>query len=447
MKALFQFFRRFFLLPNFFLGLGLICLLFLAGIFFPILVDLGWTLLFVLLSLTLIEGGMALIYHRNIAARRVVANRLSNGDPNEVLIFLNNRSPIPWKLTIEDESPYAFQLRELRFKLLLKGYRGKKLRYFVHPTQRGVYGFGRVNILLSSILGLAGFKQQDGQAVDVAVYPSYLQMRKFELLAISDRLETLGIKRIRRAGNTTEFDRISDYVPGDELRHVNWKATARRNKLMTNRYTDEKAQPVYHLLDMGRSMRSPFDGMTLLDYSINAALAVSSIAIRKSDKAGILAFSHRVEAFLPAERKPGYMGSIQETLYRLETQFLENNVEGLAHFVTKKMRQRSLLLLYTNYETLTSLERQLPYLKRLSRGHVLVVVFFQNTGLKSLLDKPIRSTEDVYLQTLAEKQMFEKRLCIKALEAQGIYAVWTTPKQLTVNTINKYLEMKGRGLI
>lgn len=124
MKALFQFFRRF-LLPNFFLGLGLICLLFLAGIFFPILVDLGWTLLFVLLSLTLIEGGMALIYHRNIAARRVVADRLSNGDPNEVLIFLNNRSPIPWKLTIEDESPYAFQLRELRFKLLLKGYRGK----------------------------------------------------------------------------------------------------------------------------------------------------------------------------------------------------------------------------------------------------------------------------------------------------------------------------------
>jgi uncharacterized protein (DUF58 family) len=272
-------------------------------------------------------------------------------------------------------------------------------------------------------------------------------MKKYELMAISDRLTEAGVKRIRRVGHSMEFDHIKDYVRGDDYRTINWKATARKTRLMVNHFDDEKSQQVYSVIDIGRVMKMPFEGMSLLDYAINSSLVISSIAMHKQDKAGIVTFSNKVSNILPADRQARQMQNILEILYNQKTDFLESDFEILTSTILQKISHRSLILLYTNFESLNALQRQLAYLRRLSRAHLVIVIFFINTELFSLIDKPAKNVEEIYHKTIAEKFAFEKRLIVKELARYSIQSILTTPQNLSVNTINKYLELKARGLI
>ncbi|MEJ2617906.1 MAG: DUF58 domain-containing protein [Ignavibacteriaceae bacterium] len=157
----------------------------------------------------------------------------------------------------------------------------KIISYNLKPVKRGEYNFGSINLFVSSPLKLVLRKFRFSGDKIIPVYPSYIQMRKYELFAISNRLSDVGIKRIRRIGHSTEFEQIKEYVIGDDYRTVNWKATARKNELMVNNYQDEKSQQVYNVIDMGRTMKMPFNGMSLLDYAINTSLVISNIALHK----------------------------------------------------------------------------------------------------------------------------------------------------------------------
>src|SRR5581483_11180044 len=200
-----------------------------------------------------------------------------------------------------------------------------------------------------------------------------------------------------------------DYVKGDDYRTVNWKATARRNQLMVNQYQDEKSQHVYSVIDMGRLMKMPFEQMSLLDYSINAALVISNIAIKKGDKPGLVTFAEKIHSILPAESRGTQMSKIQEALYREKTGFLDSNFEMLNAALVSKLSQRSLILLYTNFESLQSMRRQLKYMRSIASKHLVVVIFFENTELKSLITQHAKNTEVIYQKTIAEKFAFEKR--------------------------------------
>ena len=317
----------------------------------------------------------------------------------------------------------------------------------MRPVKRGEYHYGHLNIFVSTVLKLISRKFQFEKEYFVPVFPSYLQMRKYELLAISHKLNEAGIKKIRKISNKKEFEEIRDYVKGDEFRIINWKATARRNKLMINQFQEEISQNVYNIIDMGRTMKMPFEGMSLLDYAINASLGISNIAILKKDKAGLITFSKEIHSILPATRRNTQMVNILDILYKQKTNFLESNYELLFSTIKYQITKRSLLLIYTNFEGLTSLERQIYFLKRLARNHVIVVIFFENTEIKQVLEAFPQTTEEIYIKTIAEKFIFEKRQIVKELKKHGIHSILTEPKNLTVNTINKYLELKAVGLI
>ena len=194
-------------------------------------------------------------------------------------------------------------------------------------------------------------------------------------------------------------------------------------------------------------MKMPFEGMTLLDYAINAALVISNLALQKQDKAGLITFAQNLDAFLPADKKPTQINHILEALYRQQTTFLEPDFEKLFSAVRNRISHRSLLVLFTNFESFESLQRQLPSLKRLAHYHLLMVVFFENTELKQLAENRARTTEDIYIKTIADKYRHEKKLIAKELHAHGIIAVLSTPQMLTINTMNKYLELKNRQSI
>ncbi|MEN8121184.1 MAG: DUF58 domain-containing protein [Bacteroidota bacterium] len=375
------------------------------------------------------------------------SERLSNGDNNKIEIHLRNNSTINFRLKVIDEIPFQFQIRGFEIKTELKSNSTIVLEYFLKPVTRGEYHFGRLNVFIKQSLGLIIRRVRFNSQTMVQVYPSYIQMRKYELLAISNRLSEAGIKKVRKLSHTLEFEQIRDYVKGDDYRTINWKATARRSQLMVNQYLDEKSQKVYCLIDMGRSMQMPFEGMTLLDYAINSSLILSNIAMYKQDKAGIISFSNKIHTLLPAERSKIQMKLILDSLYNQKTNFSEPDFEQLYSTIKRKINQRSLLILFTNFEWHISLVRQIKFLRQLNRSHLLIVVFFKNTELHGLIRSEAQSVDKIYLKTIAEKLSFEKRLIVKELQKYGIQSILTEPKNLSVQSINKYLELKAMGQI
>ncbi|PIW03094.1 MAG: DUF58 domain-containing protein [Cytophagales bacterium CG17_big_fil_post_rev_8_21_14_2_50_40_13] len=426
---------------------GIIVFLAILGYSVDFFETIARLLIFGLLALLVIDIILLFRVKKGMKAERFAPEKFSNGDENPIKLSVQNFYQFEVNLTIIDEVPAQFQMREANFKVKLDSGGSQVINYTLRPVKRGEYHFGKLNILTQSPIGLISRRFQFAEPVMVPVYPSFIQMRKYELLAISNDLTMQGIKKIRRLGHNQEFEQIKEYVAGDDFRTVNWKATARKAQLMVNTYQDEKSQQVYSLIDKSRVMKMPFEGMSLLDYAINATLALSNIAIKKGDKAGLISFQNKVNTVLPASKRNKQMQLIQESLYNQKTAFKEADFSRLFVAVKRKLTQRSLLMLYTNFESMAGLERQLPLLRKLSKSHVLVVIFFQNTELTDLLESRPKAVKDIYYKTIAEKYDHEKRLIVRELRKHGIYSVLTTPKDLTINTINKYLELKARGLI
>jgi len=446
------FFRPLFISTRLWFTLIAFVLLFVAAYAFPFLFPLVQVGVVVFVGLILLDGWLLFQTEAGLFARREVPDRLSNGDQNPLTVYLENRYAFRVDTEVIDEIPFQFQRRDVLFRAQLQARETRAIRYELRPTRRGEYSFGAVNVFVLSPLGLLKRRYQFEQGKLVAVYPSFLQMRQYELLAATNRLNEVGVKRIRRLGHSTEFEQVRPYTTGDDVRTVNWKATARRSdprgaSLQINAYQDERSQPVYCLIDKGRVMRSPFEGLTLLDYAINASLVLSNIALLKQDRAGLLTFSDQVGQLLPADRRAGQLLKIMEVLYRQKTRFQETDYESVYATVRTNIRQRSLLLLFTNFETVSGMQRQLPYLRRLAKDHLLLVIFFENTELRALLDQPAPDTEAIYLKTIGEKFAYEKKQIVKELGQYGIQTILTAPQNLTANTVNKYLELKARNMI
>lgn len=442
-----RFIRSIFFSSLFFQVLGGLVVLALLAYWF------GWLMPVVKVSflffalLTLIDTIILFVKPLGVTAIRHLPERLSNGDVNTIHLDVSNGYAFTVAVEVFDEIPAQFQERSFSLKIQLKAGEARHLTYTLRPVKRGEYHFGVVNVLAQSPLRLACRKTQQERPQMVPVYPSFIQMRKYELLAISNRLVDSGIKRIRRIGNNREFEQIKHYVAGDDFRTVNWKATARRADLMVNSYQEERSQQVYMIIDKGRTMQMPFEGMTLLDYAINASLAMANIAMKKSDKAGLITFQDKVNTVLPASRINNQLMHLMEALYNQKTSFREPDFSALYSVVRRKVTQRSLLLLFTNFETEYGVKRQLSYLSSLARQHVVVVIFFENTEMRQLLDEPATTLEQIFHKAVAEKFSFEKRLIVRELQKNGVYALLTTPAKLTINTINTYLELKARGVI
>lgn len=440
-------FKSTYLTNRFFAALVFVILLFILGQSFPMLIMLAKGASLALLGLFFLDLLTLFREKEGLEAKRFHDAKLSNGDDNDVKVVMKSSYGSDLKAEVVDEIPHQFQRRDISWKIDLPRGGEKTLLYKLRPVKRGEYSFGAINIFLSTTVGLVQRRYNFSSDATVPVYPSIIQMKKYEFSAFTNNLTELGIKRIRRIGQTTEFDQIKEYVRGDDPRNINWKASAKSTGLMINHYEDEKSQPVYCIVDKGRLMRSPFEGLTLLDYSVNSALVMSNVALKKQDKAGLITFSDKMSSVVKADRRSGQLLRILETLYNQKTFYKESNYEMLATYVRRSITSRGLILLYTNFENLSSFRRQLPYLKMMSRKHLVVVVFFENTELDGIIQKEPSTSEGIYTQVIAEKIALEKDLIVSELKKNGIYAILTPPQNLNVNTINKYLEFKARGMI
>ena len=441
-----RFFKHTYLTFRFFVVAMILVALFILAYIYPGLLSIVTILFFIVIGLVIIDF-ILLFKQKGISASRILPEKLSNGDDNPIEITLQNDYNFTADLQLIDEMPFQYQKRDFEINTQLSKHNKKKITYTLRPLERGEYYFGSLNIYANSPIAFVTRRYEFAKDAMVPNYPSFLQLRKYMLLAFSNKLFEYGLKKIRRIGNTMEFEQIKDYVNGDDIRNINWKATAKRSQLMVNQFQDERSQPIYSVIDKGRAMKMPFDGLSLLDYAINATLVISNVALKKQDKAGMFTFSRKVENKVVAERRPSQMNKILETLYNVNTDFSESDFSRLYIDVKRSLTQRGLLLLYTNFETLDALHRQLPYLKAIAKNHLLVVIFFENTELQKLTKVEADNTFDIFQKTIAEKFMYEKKMIVNELQKHGIQSILTTPENLTINTINKYLEIKARGLL
>ncbi|MBD0402973.1 DUF58 domain-containing protein [Flammeovirga sp. EKP202] len=443
-----RFYKQIFFADRFYqIGSGVI-FLFIISYFFPVLFGFIGILSLLFGLLLLLDIVLLFSIKKELYADRQTPERLSNGEKNEISLYTVNKGIQTLDLELIDEAPIAFQLRDLKFKFQLKPSEEENITYKITPKERGEYHFGDLIIFVKSKLGLVRRKlKQNCTVQSVKVYPSFNKLKQYELMAFNTGHMDGGIKKVRRVGQQKEFDQIKEYVAGDDFRTINWMATARSQQLMVNHYQDEKAQQVYAVLDMSRNMKLPFDGMTLLDYSINASLILLHIAQVKQDLIGVSAFDYNTSNFLKASRNSGQMKNVLEQLYNLNPSFKETDFAKVTTLLRRQIKQRSLLLFFTNITHKESLKRKLPYLKRLTQKHLLVVVLFEDTEIKEALKKQAQSMDDIYRKALQEENILERRFIAKELQQNGIHTILTTPDKLNVDTINKYLELKARGLI
>lgn len=430
------------LTQRFFIVAAVMVLLFLLAYVLPPLFIVAKVLTGMWALVVLADVWMLFGKARKMEAERTCQERFSNGDENPVTVRFNNPYPFAARVDVIDEMPVQFQMRD--FILHAKVAKGEErtVRYVLTPKTRGEYRFDRIRLFFTSPIGLLQRRFTRGTAFTVKVYPSFAHLSLYSMLAIHHNLTDLGIKRVRQVGADTEFDQIKDYVQGDDYRNINWKASARANSLKVNVYQQERSQAIYSIIDKGRMMQQTAHGMTFFDYAINATLALSYVALKKEDYAGLLSFAKTVDGYVPAAKQGGQIQKLMESLYKEQTIFSESDYSALVTTLRQKVTKRSLIVLYANFATMNQLQRELPYLRQISSQHRLIVVIFKDQEMDNFMAAPPANTEEYYQQMMVEKYQEEKELIAKTLRQNAITTIVTLPDNLSVSVINKYLDVR-----
>jgi uncharacterized protein (DUF58 family) len=442
-----SFFKNIFLTPRFIWACG-----FLVAMF---ALSFAWQPLFVIAQVGLAALVVLFIFNcfqlfhpwQKFELKRTLPKVGSLGDMQKVQLNFNFQCPVEFTYTVVDELPEQLQIRNFEIRGKGKGREQQVLQYKIQPQERGTFAFGDLHLFVEVWPFWVMRRHTTPASAAMAVYPSIIQMKQYALFAPPRLNKYLGIKKVRRIGHSYEFEQIKNYVSGDDYRSINWKSTSRFNDLMVNQFQDEKSQAVYCLIDKSRLMRLPFDGLKLLDYSINAALVISNIALNKNDKAGLITFREEVDTVLRAEHGQTQLRRIYESLYREAESAGEAHFEKLYATVRRAIPNRSLLFLFTNMESLSTASRRLPLLKKLAKSHLLVPIIFENSPLVAYSEGEATDVREVYMRTAARQLVEEKKLLAQTMRQQGLSVILTKPEDLTSQVINKYLQFKARGLI
>lgn len=438
---------QYFIHKNFYIAGSAIVCGFIISLFVPIFFNVMLIAIVALVFVTLADFSVIKKLGKNVSISRNVDIILSLGEFQPVNYTVVNQSPRSIECEIIDELPYQLQIREGLWKGYLQGNTEETIKYNIKPNSRGEYHFGYVYLFFQRIkFPLIIGRISNDEIFMSKVYPSVIQMHKVEFLISNKTAHNSGIRKIRSLGDDDEFEHLRSYVPGNNIKHINWKATSRRNELMVNQYQDTRSQNIYMLIDKSRCMEMPFDQMALLDYAINACLVFTKVILKKYDKPGIITFNNKVDHSLAPHSSLAQLSRINEVLYNQNTDFLESNFDVLYMHIRNNINKRSVLFLFTNFENHAELNRNLAYLKLISKSHLLIVVSFINDELQRMIKSEAESVSNAFENVVAETLLVEKEQILRILNQHGIMTILTTPKDLTIDTVNKYLEIKARRL-
>jgi uncharacterized protein (DUF58 family) len=382
-----------------------------------------------------------------LGVRRINEPKLSLGAPNLIALAISNDSPRTVRFKLRDEYPYQFRADRDLLEGALPPLDTAEQRYHVTPVQRGDYTWGDSNLRYRSTLGLFVRQVRYPTAAGVRVYPNVLDVRKYDLLARKGLLTELGLRNAKVFGSGSEFERLRDYTPDDEFKRINWKATARRNKLIAIEHETERSQHVICVLDTGRLMRPPIGDIQKLDYAINAALLTSYVATLRGDQIGMLTFADEVGVYLAPRKGRSQFYTMLELLYNVQSEAVEADYGRALGYLSVKNKRRSLIVVFSDLVTLDAAQPLIAYMARLAQHHLPLLVIMNDPNITGIAAQQVGSSSAAYERAVAEQLLDERRVILDTLQRAGVLTLDVPADKLSVAVINKYLELKTRGVL
>jgi uncharacterized protein (DUF58 family) len=417
-----------------------------AATWAPALLWVGGVYLVVVLALFAADWQLAGGARRFEVTRRHEA-RLSLGADNPITLTVHNRGGRPAAIWVRDEPPDVFQVEKRILDGTAPPHGNWRGLYHVRPLRRGDYRFGDLNLRWLAPFGLLVRQARTPAGEPVKVYPNLLDVRRYDLLLRRNRLQEMGLRHTRMFGEGTEFERLREYLPDDEFRRIEWKATARRHRPVTIEYQTERSQTVFAAVDVGRMMQSPVADIAKLDYVVNAVLLLGYVATGKGDKVGLMTFADDVGMFLSARQGRGQFYRMLEVLYRVEAQPVEPDYRRALNYLALKQRRRALVIIFTDLSGGLSMETLVGNVALLARRSLPLVVTISDPEVHAAAQQQPRDSSTVYQRAAAARLLDERRVALDNLRRQGVLTLDVPANQLSMGVINRYLELKGKTLL
>lgn len=407
-------------------------------------VTLGWGILVVVACLLDARRG---VRPSALRAKREWPHKLSLGVPNTIELRIVHLGTDPVFVRVQDRVPLVLQPAHHRRQLHLHPRTSATVRYTVTPPARGAYEIECVDVSVESHWRLVQRTGQLRHASTLDVYPNIRDVGRYQRMLHRRRLRMLGLRPVRKLGKGTDFESLRDYVPDDEFRDINWKATAKAARLITQTFRTERSQNVILGIEAGRMMTTRVGALTKLDYAINSALLLAHVAADREDRVGLLVFSSAVHTFLAPRRGRRQVTAILEALHDVQPRLVEPDFASAVKTLRTKQKRRSLLVLFTDLlddDAATSLAK---YLHLLRPTHLPLVVAVNDPTVAEMVTRRPRSTREAYQSGVAAELLNERKQILQTLRRHGSLVLDTDPSALSTRTVNRYLEIKARQVL
>ncbi len=384
---------------------------------------------------------------RSFVIQRTFDPRMSLLEDNPVHIEVTNRGRLPLKMQIRDELPPHFRVGEDTLYVNLPPASRKELKYYLYPVARGDFELRRIHLRVLGPLGLARVGFILPLRDPFKVYPNLIALRRYTLLAKKDRTSFEGFRALKLKGRGTDFAQLRDYLPDDSYHAIDWKSTARRNRLIVREYQIERSQNLFIMIDAGRLSSSHLGGHPRLDTVINAALMLAFVALEAGDRVGLLAFSDKIKLFLPFGKGDRQLNRIIESLYDLQPAMVESDYRRAFNYVAMKVRRRSMVALFADIADATSSAQLLRMVSSLAPKHLPLMIMMRDDDVSAMASMRAEDPGQLYRKASAQNLLLDRRVALNRLDQRGVLALDLPPDKLSVEAVNGYLRLKASSLL
>ena len=406
----------------------------------------GWTVLG-LVAVAVVADAMALPGTPDLTIERTMPTSIGIGDHATGEYVVHSRWGLPLRARLADDLPAAVGGSAAEAELVVPARGSAALTTRLTGMMRGRFALGAVALRVRTRLGLVARRLRWMPDDAILVTPSVANVRRFRLLAIQHRLYEAGVRAVRQRGEGRSFASLREYVVGDDPRHIDWKATARRGKAITREFTVEQSQSVFCLIDSGRSMTQLAGTYTRFEHALSAALVLTDVAASAGDRVGTLVFDDEVRAFVPAQRGQTALRAVRNALIPVRATLAEPDYAAAFRFLAARQRRRALIVFFTDVIDARASRALIAHVARSASRHLVVVVALRNDAIVDAATPATLDETSLYESAAAEELIAGRAEAIERMRAAGVTVLDVSPSGMTAAVVNRYLEIKARGAL
>lgn len=417
--------------------------LFLAGTLYDFFTGIG-VIYVIFLAIYTTFDALILPGKRKFEIKRIIPERISIGFPTLVEFEIHNKCRRQIEILLAEDTPPIMDITPDICKTRIGPGKKQKVEYRLTAHKRGKYELANVYVRILPSMGLLYRQFKLNLPNTIKVFPNLMNLKKYDLLVRRGQDNEQGLIRMRQIGQGSEFESLRQYVSGDEITNIEWKATAKQAKLIVKNYEPEKQQNIIVAIDTGRATAGEFGGMSRVDYIVNATLMLAYVTLRQNDWFSMIAFSDKIESYLPPINGIKNIDRVARALYELQPNLVESNYGAACRFLGVKNRKRSLLCMMTDVVDRHASNEIIAYMSRFARYHLPLAVTLSNPEIIKAAEIPIANCEDPYSKAAALDAMTAREEALILMRQRGISVLDVAPNHLTPELINRYTLIKAR---